>query len=421
MTANLFLTDEASDISGYLRAKIDSRSDNCSHVRAVTSTEAGPSSGVQVTRSAGGTALAWITDRLDGADLTAAAWVAHIWAKESNAAANASLRVQVYQYTNTEAGTALLDSNPGTELTTTVTDIARTTDAATLTTLADGDRLVIKLLIDDAGTMATGYTVTASFNGQRPGAEGDSYLTCPDNLAVTAVVPTATREAIRRHLLDTDSGSPLLSDAEVDQALDAALRTYSSDRPWLIVEALSGDGSTYDFSLPRLWVHGFSAIQEIEYPAGSQNRDLLEDGDWEILEGVLGIQPTRKLRFASTPESGTDNIVVTYTTRHVHTDELDSVPPDDFTALTWLAASYAARTLSAHMAASSDPTVGADAVNHRDGQIRWASVAKEFERLYKDHLGVGRDVQSGPVSRFADWDLGASDCGDLIFHRRRLR
>ena len=101
MATNIWLTDSDSDLSGYLRATIGYRSDAPSIVRAVTNTEAGPSSGVQVTRTAGATtALAWITDRLDGTDLSAAAWTWHLWAYESAAAANAALRVQVYPYAN---------------------------------------------------------------------------------------------------------------------------------------------------------------------------------------------------------------------------------------------------------------------------------------------------------------------------------
>src|SRR4051812_13623768 len=106
MSVNFYLTAELADrqpASGvYYRAKLGARSDNPSLVRAVVSTEAGPSSGVQLTLAAGGSSIAWITDRLSGVDLTGAAWAFHIWAKEAAAAANAALRFQVLPYTTAE-------------------------------------------------------------------------------------------------------------------------------------------------------------------------------------------------------------------------------------------------------------------------------------------------------------------------------
>src|SRR5690349_4825890 len=102
LSSVIWLTDSDSDISGYKLAKLGSRSDCCSLVRAVTNTTAGPTSGVQITRTAGGTTLGWITEPLDGTDMTAATWEAHIWAKESSGSANVALHTQVLRYTNAE-------------------------------------------------------------------------------------------------------------------------------------------------------------------------------------------------------------------------------------------------------------------------------------------------------------------------------
>lgn len=422
MSTNIYLTDEASDIAGYRRASLGRRSDACSLVRAVTNTAAGPSSGIQVTRTAGGTALAWLTDPLNGLALTAATWTLHAWAKESNAAANAALRWQVLRWTVAE-GSTVLDDNQGTELGLTTADSNLTSGAATAITLTDGDRLVIKVLVDDAGTLATGYTVTLAYNGQHPRAEGDSYLVCPDNLTVTAAVPLATRTRLRNLLLDTVTLSvnePLLSDEQMDQALAAALRTYSKDRPRLAVDAISGDGTAYEFPLPRQWVWGSSTLQSVEYPAGEQTPTLMDINDLRIHEGVLGVQPVRVLRFATTtPESGTDNIIVSYTTRHVHTDELDTVPADDLDAVCWLAGAYAADTLAAKQAATSDSSISADVVNYQSGVDRWRAVARQLRERYQAHLGMGGKVP--PAGRTVDWDTNGSLGQDRLFHPRRWR
>jgi hypothetical protein len=163
VATSLWLTDQASDIAGYRRAVLGGRGDAPSLVRAVTTTAAGPSSGIQATRSAGGTALAWVTDPLAGVVLTTGTWQARLWAKESDAAANAALRLQVWQWTTAEASDVLDDTGSTTELTTTIADYARTTVAATARTLADGNRLVFKVFVDDAtGNLAAGHTVTTA-------------------------------------------------------------------------------------------------------------------------------------------------------------------------------------------------------------------------------------------------------------------
>ena len=434
MSQNLYLTQEMSDLQPatgvYYRLKLGARSDNPSMTRSVTNTEAGASAGVQLTLSAGGTAISWITDRLSGTDLSATAWVLHAWAKESAAAANAAIRWQILPFTVAEQ-TAAIDNNAGTELGTSSADVAITSAAATATTLADGNRLVLKILIDDAGTMGASQTVTVSFNGQYPGAEGDSYVVCPDNIAVTAAVPATTLTRIRNKLLDTDGTNPLIDDSQLGQAMDSAVEEYSRDRPWLAVAALSGDGSAVDFVLPGRWVRGMSTIREIEYPTGNQPRTIVESQEYEIVESVLGTQPTRKLHFVTgTPESGTENILVRYTTRHVHTDELDTVPAQDLDALCMLAGAYGALSLAAKAASSQDPTINVDGVNRGpDETSRWLKVADALRAAYARAMGLsmgnGKDGALGSSVAagftFKDWDTDLSSGADRVFHGRRWR
>lgn len=425
MSSNLYLSDEPAAIAGYRRAILNGRSDACSLVRSVTATTAGPTSGVTVTRSSGGTALAWITDPLGGLALSASAWSFRAWAYESNAAANAALRLQVLRFTTIES-TSVIDDNQGTELGVSMAASAITSSGnATAMTLSPGDRLVIKLLIDDAASsMATGYTVTTAYNGERPRAEGDTVVICPDNLTLLAQFPDSTEERIRRVIKqyreDASAGAGTITRDDVLVAAEAALRTYTRDSPRLVTASLSGDGSAYDFPLPAGWIAGTSRLVSVEYPTGEQTPTMIDANEVTVRESVLGGQPTRLLRFAATtPGSGTDNIAVTYTTRHVHTTEEDSVPADDLDAFCWLAASNLAQTLSAKKADSTDATINADSVNHRDGEQRWAAVAKRLAGMYQQHLGIGADVS--PASGNADWDSSNSWGGDRILHSRRRR
>jgi hypothetical protein len=435
VASSLWLTDQDADIQPatgvYKRAVLGGRGDNPSLVRAVTNTAAGPTAGIQLTRTAGasGTALAWLTDPLSAVTLTAAAWTAHLWMKESDAAANVAPRVVV---TTFAAGTTVLDDMGAvTELTTTTADIAAATEAATAVSISDGDRLLLRIYADDAASsMAADHTVTLSYGGTYPRAEGDSYLTTAtnDNLTLTAELPDATATSVRRVLREEQATAieppVIVRDEEIASAFTRALTEYTRHRPRVVVAPMSGDGTTYDFPLPRHWIVGFSTIERIEHPAGTtsayQTPTYLDDGDYTIREGVLGGQPTRVLRFPlTTPESGTENILVTYTTRHVHTDELDTVQPQDLEAVCWLAASWVADARSADEADSSSPTINADVVNYREGVTRWARVASRLRDRFEKHIGADNGVTA--AGGFVDWDVSPTYGRDFLFHPRRSR
>jgi hypothetical protein len=301
-----------------------------------------------------------------------------------------------------------------------------TTAVATITTMADGDRLVIKVLFDDAtgGSMADSKLATMCYNGQFPGAEGDSYLVCPDALAPTVAVPAAVLTKIRNLLRDTSTTAPLLTDAELKQAFEMALDLYSSDRPRREVEYYSGDNSTYKFRLPRFFVWGWSRIEEVEYPADpddDQVRSLLANHNYEIRQTHLGTQPVRQLVLTNViPELGTDNLLVTYTARHVHNDEASTVPASDIEALHWLAASLAAAAQAAKAAGATDPTIGADAVSHRDEAARWQSVSRNYRALYTDSLNLDRS-SSSPAQTIGEWDPRNTRGRDWLQHGWRYR
>lgn len=425
MSVLIWLTDSDSDIAGYKRAMLGRRADSPSLVRAVTATAAGPTSGIPITRTSGGAALAWITDPLDAdtLSLSAATWEVHLWAKESSLAANAALRVQVIPWTTAE-GTAALDDNPGTELTATIADLARTTGVATLTPLTKGNRLVFKILIDDAGTLVTGQTVTMAYNGLHPRAEGDSYLVCPDNLRLLASLPARTEQRVRLalHQAETQGAAtqppPLVKRADVIAAMETAVEQYTRARPRTVAQPMSGDGTSYDFRLPRWWADGLSTIQEIEYPAGEQVPTTIDRDEWTIYESFLGLQPITVLRFlAATPDSGTDNIVVRHTARHVHSDQLDTIPPGDLDAVCWLAASCLALSLSADAADLNQTVLSADAANRRDAEQRWRSVAMSLQKRYDQHMGTALGPRA--AGTIVDWDVRDSWGRKRLFHGGR--
>lgn len=420
MSTRIWLTDEDSDLVGYKHAKIGTRSDCASLVQAVTATATGPTS-IQATRSSGGTALAWITDPLDGPKINAASWTVRVWASESAVAANVGLHLDVYRYDVAEAGSALLSYSGTTELSTSARDVNLTTGVATATQFNDGDRLVFKLSIVDAGgTMASGNTATIAYNGAIGRAEGDSYLVCPDTLTLTATLPVEDIQAIRDILKDAGQANPLLSDEEIEAKLAQAIRTYSIDRPRVLAGYMSGTSTAFDFSLPSKFVWNLSRIISVEYPADQQYPIYLDSMDWTVLEKIVHGQPVRFLRFPyQIPDSGTNNILVKYTTRHEHSDEYSTIPPEDLEAVLWLAASYAAITLSAKSAATTDSTIDADSVNYRDAETRWGSVAKRLKEMYENRV-INPD-SAAPAGFTDEWDSMLSTRGEFMWHPRRWR
>jgi hypothetical protein len=420
MPSTLYLTDEPSEVAGYLRATLGVRADATSLVRAVTNTLVTGGS-TPITRTPGGTPLKWITDPLSAVSLTAAAWQLHLWALESDAAANAALRLDVTRWTAGVEGASVLADTPTAEIGTAVADYARTTAVATATSLVDRDRLVIAPSLKDAASaMAAGYTVTVSYNGELGDAEGDSYVLCPDTLATTFALPASTLLGIRYALKDADATNPFLSDLELTQAWGTALREYSRDRPLRVATSLSGDGVSYDFPMPRRWVPGLSRLIEVEYPAGQQQRVVVDPNEWELVETALGPQPVRSLRFTtSVPEVGTDNLVLRYTTRHAHSDEFSTIPADDLPFVVDLAASVAATYAAARAAATSDSTIAADAVDYQSGTDRWLKVASACRKRYEEHIGVNAAAPAAGLTR--EWDVNQSWSGDFLLHGRRRR
>ena len=233
-------------------------------------------------------------------------------------------------------------------------------------------------------------------------------------------VPGSTVQAVRNRMALADDDASLLSDEQIVRAIGAAVVTYSRDRPSVLVAALSGDGTAYEFALPAGWVWGFSTVVSVEYPAGERPAQFVDASDYSVVERPGSPDPVRLLRFETiTPASGAGNISLTYTGRHRHTTGTSTIVADDHEALVWLAASLAAETLAAKFAASSDATIAADAVNHRDGESRWRSVARTFRARYDEHMGKGGTV--APAGTVVDWDANLDYGMDRLFHRRRWR
>src|SRR6266849_6574705 len=143
---------------------------------SVVNSVSGPTSGVQLTKTAGGPQLVWISPPLAAAATISGTVTMNAWAKESVAACNCGMQVTLHKYSGGSVGSAFLNSERGTELGNSITQ-QNWTASPTSTSFSVGARIVIKWWINDAGgTMSSGRTVTTDYDGANEAADGDTWV-----------------------------------------------------------------------------------------------------------------------------------------------------------------------------------------------------------------------------------------------------
>lgn len=160
-------------------------------VSAVTNTAAGPTSGIQITASAGGAAIEWYTRTLAAMTLSGLVLV-NATALESSASANAMLVCEI-AVTNGDGSSPVVWATNGVFA---VNAELGTSEAAYTSWLegpdmavSSGQRLRVRFRVDDAydvsavalNTLAAGFTATLNYAGAA-GASGDTYLTFTQTL-----------------------------------------------------------------------------------------------------------------------------------------------------------------------------------------------------------------------------------------------
>lgn len=176
---------------------------------AVRNTAAGWTAPLQWTDSGGGTVVDWFTRPLQAFTLGGAA-KANIRAAESNAAANASVRVEIARVDNDGTNPSVWGSWCMTSEAAGGISGELTTSEAAYTvyvsgddlSVSDGQRLRIRVYVDDAPlfALAASQTATLYYAGTSGGASGDTYVTLPQtvtesasgNVTITGVRAAAT-------------------------------------------------------------------------------------------------------------------------------------------------------------------------------------------------------------------------------------
>jgi len=94
---------------------------------------------------------------------------------------------------------------------------------------------------------------------------------------------TNTITSVRRKLQITGTNE-LLTDTEIGDCIDEAVRKYSTHKPREVIDQIAGQAE-YDYDVANYlasWVDDFSQIMKVEHPAENQTIELLEDEDWEL-------------------------------------------------------------------------------------------------------------------------------------------
>lgn len=198
----------------------------------------------------------------------------------------------------------------------------------------------------------------------------------------------------------SEAADQLLTDDEITDNLDDALRTYSLARPRLVTVDLTADG-TMTTALPSAnsgWVEDFSSIWAIETPINQNPPNYIDERKWDLYRSPTAVS----IRWLiESPANGT-TVRTTFTAlRDIATLAANTTVPDvDFGALCALTASISAVSISSGFARTHEPLISADSASYRTKSMEWASVAKAWREVYDRHMASIRRPATGRVN----WD-----------------
>jgi len=224
-----------------------------------------------------------------------------------------------------------------------------------------------------------------------------------------------------------DSAEKLQSDDKI-RILSQAVILYSKDRPRELVHEMTGDGTSYDFAMPTLWIDGFSGIKDgkIEYPADDyQNPEYIESIDWTFYKKLVATVTTKFFRFLTFIPSSGKIARYTFTVPHTLDDATSTIDDADIEAVVALTAALCFWTLAAKFAQSTDPTMEADVIDYQRKSELYVSLAKDKLSTYNSLMGLGEEAKGAAAASagvaIADLDMAYPWGGDYLTHPIRQR
>lgn len=230
------------------------------------------------------------------------------------------------------------------------------------------------------------------------------------------------KDIINRIKFLIQDGAGFLDTGSLDTAISAAVNIYSRDIPQVKISDLAGDGIAYSWNVPTDWQEDFSAIKAVEYPQGEDPAIYLESEEWVIYLDLVATVKTLKFRLLNIIPTASETVRLIYTAPHsVPATGNATIRDVDGEAFSHLAAALCLRALAAKHAQSSESTIGADSVDWSSKVDQYISLAKEYESLYRNHIGKGEEAQVKAGSAIQDMDIRFAWGSDFVFHPRRWR
>ena len=227
-------------------------------------------------------------------------------------------------------------------------------------------------------------------------------------------------ERVWRYLRDTgdEEAQQLLTDTEVGDHVDAAVRDYSRDRPLVKVLDKTADG-TNTLAVPTTnegWVDEWSRIHSIEWPLDQNPPQVVDDRQYMLYQAPSSYV----IRWLTEWPGNGETVRVSFTTlRVLHATVASSttVLDIDFDALCYLATSKAALAIAGQFARTNEPAFNADTINYKSKAEEWRSIAGRWQGLYSKAIMSQRPPSSGRVN----WDARLGSGHYPLTHERLRR
>lgn len=198
--------------------------------------------------------------------------------------------------------------------------------------------------------------------------------------------------------------SSRFSDSEKNDLIKEAIRQYNRDRPQIIDDVITGDGSAQTFAVPSDWVRGFSYITDIEYPINQEPAIMLD-----VQDNVRIIQRSNvdKVQFLSLVIPNTETARVYFTAPHDETAPT-TIPQYGIDAVVNLAASKLCFAMAAFYAESAEPTLALDVVDRQGKADMFRSMGDRFKKEYVSIVSPKEDDANDGALEHVDQDVAFS-------------
>lgn len=165
-------------------------------------TVAGPTPGEQVTSSGTGVPISWWSNPLNAVTIAGTVTL-NVWMAESDMTANVGAQIIIDRVDGSGAFiSTILNTEKGTEIPLTTRAAQNWTAAPTSTALVAGDRLRVRVLGNDVGTMASGSSFNSQTGAASAGVDGDSFVTFTETITEAptnrGIAPRVIRQAVNR-------------------------------------------------------------------------------------------------------------------------------------------------------------------------------------------------------------------------------